>query len=173
MNTEPSNPQSFELTREDVQAMRAKRGLKRRRRRRRLGTTVNIAPMIDVSFLLLIFFLVTTTFERAEGILSSNMPKEQGDQASIALPISPIVVRIQKTGTKHDDFSIRIDRFNEVPQSFDALPEFLRGLFTTPGFDEETPIVIVASDNVPWDHVVACWNAVVRAGSTKIAFAEP
>lgn len=172
MSTEPSPPQPFPLTREDVQAMRAKRGLAHRRRRR-LATTVNIAPMIDVSFLLLIFFLVTTTFERAEGILSSNMPTEQGDRASVALPISPIVVRITKTGDDHDDYTIRVDRFDDVPQSFVALPEFLRGVFLTPGFDEETPIVIVASDDVPWDHVVACWNAVVRAGSTKIAFAEP
>ncbi len=160
------------LTREDVRAMRAKRGLKRRRRRR-LATTVNIAPMIDVSFLLLIFFLVTTTFERAEGILSSSMPAEQGERAAVALPISPIVVRIQKTGEMHEDFAIKIDRFDGAPQTFDALPDFLRGLFKMPGFDEETPIVIVAANDVPWDHVVACWNAVVRAGSKKIAFAEP
>ncbi len=172
MSTAPKHASPIRLSREDIRAKRAKRNLKRHQRRG-LPTTMNIAPMIDVSFLLLIFFLVTTTFERAEGILSSSMPTDQGSRATIALPISPIVVRIQKTGAQHNDFTIKIDRFDGAPQTFDALPEFLVGIFATPGFDEETPVVIVAGNDVPWDHVVACWNAAVRAGSKKIAFAEP
>jgi len=172
MSTEPNGASPIHLTREDIQAMRVKRALQKRRRRK-LAMTVNIAPMIDVSFLLLIFFLVTTTFERAEGILSSRMPTEQGQRASVALPISPIVVRIKKTGARDEDFSIHIDRFDGAPQSFDELPDFLRGLFDKPGFGEETPVVIVAAGDVPWDHVVACWNAAIRAGGKKIAFAEP
>ncbi len=128
--------------------------------------------MIDLAFLFLIFFLVTTTFERAEGILASDMPKRR-THTSVALPVTPIVIRL--TPAAHDPaaFSIQIDRFDNDPKTFDALTEFLRGVQTQPGFDAETPIVIVASDEVRWDHVVSCWNAALRAGCKAIAFAEP
>jgi len=167
---QPDSRPRFSQT--QISAMRAKRRA-RRRRRRGLMPSVNIAPMIDVSFLLLIFFLVTTTFERAEGILSSSMPKETGAHAAVALPISPIVVRVSKSGPGIDNITLSIDRFNDVPQDFDALPEFLQSIFATPGFDHDTPVVIVAGNDVAWDNVVGCWNAAVRAGAKKIAFAEP
>lgn len=145
---------------------------RRRRWKRQTSITMNFAPMIDVTFLLLIFFLVTTTFERAEGLLASDMPHEDRG-TSVALPISPIVVRLEQTGVGHDDFSIRIDHFDGAPDGLAALPEFLIRIREQPGFDAETPVVIVADDGVRWDHVVNCWNAALRAGCKRVAFAEP
>jgi biopolymer transport protein ExbD len=133
---------------------------------------VNFAPMIDVTFLLLIFFLVTTTFERAEGILASQMPKDSG-QRSVALPLSPIVVRHSQESDRHGDFLIRLDRFPNQPATFLELTETIRQIHELPGFDHETPVIIVAGDDVRWDHVVGCWNATVRAGCRSVAFGEP
>ncbi len=150
--------------------------LRRHSRRRRVAggvpMAVNLAPMIDVTFLLLIFFLVTTTFERAEGIIASDLP-DVGVMPAVPLPISPIVVRISQTGPGHEDYMIRIDRFEDAPQDFEALPDFLRQIQQQPGFDRQTPVVIVAENDVRWDHVVNCWNAVLRAGCQRIAFGEP
>lgn len=148
-----------------------------RRRRFRYthgGATLSIqlAPMIDVTFLLLIFFLVTTTFERAEGILASDLPQTRA-QPAVALPISPIVIRISQAGSTGDEYKIDIDRFEDVPRSFAELSGFLVQLQDQPGFDRSTPVVIVAGNNVRWDHVVGCWNAALRAECTKIAFADP
>lgn len=152
---------------------RAHRRNERRRRRRGLSMAVNIAPMIDVSFLLLIFFLVTTTFERAEGILASDLPRNQGAQFAVTLPISPIVVRLDRSGPGDDDYTLRVDRFPRAPSEIEELPEFLRGVHKLPGFDRDTPVVIVATNDVRWDHVVRCWNAIILADCRKIAFAEP
>jgi biopolymer transport protein ExbD len=128
--------------------------------------------MIDVTFLLLIFFLVTTTFERAEGLLTAQMPKDAG-APSVALPLSPIVIRLARTGPEHNDLAIRIDRFERVPTDFDDLAAILRAIHDEPGFDVETPVVIAASNDVPWDHIVGCWNAALRANCRRVAFAEP
>ncbi len=144
----------------------------RRDRTQGAPITVNLAPMIDVSFLLLIFFLVTTSFERAEGILASNLPRDRGAPA-VALPISPIVVRLAQTGPGDDDYSIRIDHFEAVPAGPSELTEHLHRIHQQIGFDQQTPIVIVAQSAVRWDHVVGCWNAALRAGCERIAFAEP
>jgi len=128
--------------------------------------------MIDMSFIMLIFFLVTTRFEQPEGVLASRLPRDSG-VPRVALPISPVVVRLSPTGESLEDYAISIDRFRGVPQDFDALPAFMREIRQRPGFDEQTPVVIVADDDVCWDHVVNCWNAALRAGYEKIAFAEP
>lgn len=134
--------------------------------------TVDLSPLMDIVFLLLIFFLVTTTFERAEGLLASDLPRDTG-APSVALPISPIVIRLAPSGAGADDVAISIDRFENVPQDFEALPGMLVQIHERPGFDRQTPIVIVAENNVRWDHVVNCWNAALRAGCERIAFAEP
>jgi biopolymer transport protein ExbD len=151
-------------------------GRRHPRRRRRKGggvpIAVHFAPMIDVTFLLLIFFLVTTSFERAEGILASQMPRDSG-APTVALPLSPIVVRLVQTGAGHDDFSIGIDQVERTPRSFAELTDTLRAIHERPAFDTETPVVIVAGDDVRWDHVVGYWNAALRAGCERIAFGEP
>ena len=160
----PSDPRRRESRRRRTSA----------RRRRESGATITLdfAPMIDVTFLLLIFFLVTTTFERAEGILDSQMPKDSGAPA-VALPLSPIVVRLTQLGETHDDFAISLDRFPHRPTTFSELTETIRAIHELPGFDRKTPTVIVAGNDVRWDHLVGCWNAALRAGCQSIAFGEP
>ena len=134
---------------------------------------LNLAPMIDVTFLLLIFFLVTTTFKRAEGVFASHLPKTAGRPAA-ALPISPIVVRISPAAggdPAGDDYRIRIDNFTRAPQTFEVLARFLVDIQGNPGFDRKTPVVIFPAPQVRWDHVVNCWNAAVRARCQNITFA--
>jgi len=145
------------------------RPARRAARGRGLPFAVNLAPMIDVTFLLLIFFLVTTTFERAEGILASKLPEATGAPA-VPLPLSPIVVRLTQTGPGGDDYAIDIDNVQSAPRDFEQLADFLRQLQQEPGFDDQTPMIIMADPKVRWDHVVNAWNAAVRRGYKNIAF---
>ena len=154
----------------EVEALRVRR--RRTHHSRGLTATLNLPAMIDLTFLFLIFFLVTTTFERAEGLLASDLPKA-GGRSEVALPMTPIVVRLAPGERDPESVSIRVDRVAVHPTDFSALTELLRDLQTQPGFDNETPVVIVADDEVRWDHVVGCWNAALRANCNAIAFAEP
>ncbi len=139
------------------------------RRRARGPLTLNLAPMIDVTFLLLIFFSVTTTFKRAEGFLSAHLPKDQG-RPTVALPVSPIVVRVDQFGKGPGDYRLRVDNFLNAPATFDELAAFLENVQGNPGFSAATPVVIAADPDVAWDHVVNSWNAAVRAGCKNISF---
>lgn len=60
--------------------------------------------MIDVTFLLLIFFLCTIKFKTLEGKLSAYLPKDVGVNTSPAEPKEKVEIRIQvvKTGEKRD-----------------------------------------------------------------------
>ena len=130
------------------------------------GLSINLTPMIDVTFLLLVFFLVTSTFAKVEGLFAAKLPRDSGLTVP-ALPISPLIVRLTPDG---DGCRIRIDNFTAAPTSFGDLAEFLISVRGNPGFDDQTPVVIVADDALAWDYVAGCWNAAVRASCKNIAF---
>jgi biopolymer transport protein ExbD len=75
------------------------------RRDRRESLTMDLTPLIDVVFLLLIFFLVTSTFKKDELALLLNLPKtEQGagsqkkvDQLTIELSDNDVAVNGKKS----------------------------------------------------------------------------
>ncbi|HEY3246533.1 MAG TPA: biopolymer transporter ExbD [Phycisphaerae bacterium] len=131
----------------------------------------NITPMIDMTFLLLTFYILASSFEQSEGVLASRMPRS-GAVASVALPISPVVVRVQQVGVGPNDFSVAIEGAPQRPASFEELTGLLRQIQQKPGFDSETPVVIQADQRVRWDHIVNVWNSAVRARFRNIAFSE-
>ncbi|MFM7232803.1 MAG: ExbD/TolR family protein [bacterium] len=53
-----------------------KGGLAKRRPKRRVGIRIDMTPMVDVAFLLLIFFMVTTVFRTPKALEINLPPKE-------------------------------------------------------------------------------------------------
>ena len=140
-----------------------------RKKRGRLTSvmTVNLTPAIDITFNLLIFFLVATTFKAAEGILPSEVPTEQGVLEATPLPVSPIRIRLTQIADGPSDYEIRIDNLRRSPNTFVELTAVLEGLIEKPGFDRDTPVILIPGSDVEWDHVVNCFNAVRRVNLGK------
>lgn len=69
---------------------------RRRRRSGRGATTVELTPLIDVVLLLLIFFMVSTTFKR-ESVLAVELPQAQGAPREQAA--AEIMLRLDASGT--------------------------------------------------------------------------
>lgn len=138
-----------------------------------LMTLSRFAPMIDMSFLLLVFFMTTTRFASPEGMLSSQMPAygAGGTGSTIALPLTPLVLRVHAAPQSTAGYSVSVDRFDDAPSDVANLPQFLTGILDEAGFDAQTPLILVADDVVLWDHVVGTWNTALRAGWKNIAFA--
>ena len=63
---------------------------------------MEMTPMIDVTFLLLIFFMCTIKFKVLEGKLAAYLPKDVGVNATQAEPLEKveILMRVQVEGTK-------------------------------------------------------------------------
>lgn len=59
-------------------------------RRRREAVEVNLTPLIDVVFLLLIFFMVSTTFETRQA-LELELPESESGQDMAASPVMLVV----------------------------------------------------------------------------------
>ena len=71
--------------------------LSRRHRRANLATnaTIDLTPMVDVVFLLIIFFMLTTTFITVESGLPVDLPEAQ---TSVASPTNLPTVTINSFG---------------------------------------------------------------------------
>lgn len=144
-----------------------------RRKRQKPGgpaVSLNLVPMTDVCFLLLIFFFLSTRFEKAEGLLPSRLP-QQGT-GSVPLPLSPIVVRIASAGERGEGYALRLDNTAHIPADFNELAGVLSEIQQRPGFDADTPVVIMSDAQVRWDHVVNCWNAAVRVKYKNVLFGQ-
>ena len=64
---------------------------------------LDMTPMIDVTFLLLIFFMCTLKFKTLEGKLAAYLPQDVGVNTSDAEPIEKVEIMLQviEEGTKY------------------------------------------------------------------------
>jgi len=138
---------------------------------------LNLAPMMDVMFNLLIFFLVATTFAMPEGTFLARLPKRVGLSADLAVPVVPIRVLLQ---AREDRTRIFVSCSASGAASSQAVPvadyEQLYGQLVQlqggAGFDRDTPVVLASQDGVDWQDVMQAYNAAIRAGFKKIVFSQ-
>ncbi|THB68641.1 MAG: biopolymer transporter ExbD [Gammaproteobacteria bacterium] len=123
---------------------------------------VNLTPLIDVVFLLLIFFMISTTFKR-ESELTLNLPEASGEPIETELQVFELI--IDKNGVfsvgGHD--VLKGDQ-DEVESLMYALRKELRG-------KENLPFVIRADEYSPHKAVVTAMDAASQLGISKVSFA--
>ncbi len=134
---------------------------------------LNIVPMLDVCFNLLIFFIMVAQFSVGEGILPADLPKGDSGKASTA-PVkpeeAPLIIGLVSDGGAN----VTIDIPGQAtPSDFKGLFALLSELQTKGTYSVESPIIIRPDDNVPWTHVVDAFNAAVRAKFTNVNFGQP
>ena len=138
--------------------------------------TLNLTSMIDVIFLLLIYFVITAVFTPGEGIITAKLPHGTGTPEALKPLEQPIRVVVSAAGTTA--YRLEIDGYG-APADFRQLYEQLLGLQYDPSRDRidgthkpSDPIIIEPNAKVRWQHVVNAFNAAVRARYTNIQFAQ-
>jgi len=144
-----------------------------RRMIRPARTELNLPAMIDVIFLLLIYFIVTASFAADEGVLTTELPA--GGEAADPLAIPPEELRIQLRSVDPAGVEIRV--LDQPVESFRGLAEQLTALQAGAdgdggAFSPEDPVVIEPTGQVRWQHVINAFNAAVKAEYTNINFAS-
>jgi biopolymer transport protein ExbD len=125
--------------------------------RRDGGDLLDLTPLIDVVFLLLIFFMVSTTFIREPGGIRVDLP--HSDTQEFIQEGEEVVVKISDEGTIYVD---------DVPVSEDALKiELQRAVKKDPG----TTVIIKADRSVEHGEVVRVMDLAKRIGLVKMAVA--
>lgn len=131
-----------------------------------------LTPMIDVTFQLLLFFILTMEFRRAEGQLPADLPKQDGPQAAATVKLEEINIRLRVGGTTPEAPPIiEIERFGQATiNNWSELRDVLEDLKKR--FDsDETPVVVKPQGRVRWADVVNAYNQARVAGYKVVGFA--
>ena len=123
-----------------------------------------LTPMIDVTFLLLTFFLLTFMFRQAEGYLPGSLPRRVPPGIEI-----PMEIIVWPAGTHRQAAVFEIEG-GKVPTSSPAeLGQRLLAM-KQQGYGE-MPIVIRCRGDVQWRWAVEAYNQAVRAKYEIVTFA--
>lgn len=150
----------------------------RRVPQQRMG--LNVTAMIDVVFLLLIYFLAVTNFKLGEEVYRLDLP-QRGHAEEVdpfQLDEEPLRIAVSSTGIPAQPYRLQIEGPYEQPENFRLLHDFLLSRKLTPEtpsglFTPDHPIIIVPDTTTRWEHVIETFNAAARAEFTNVTFAEP
>jgi len=117
---------------------------------------INVISMVDIVLVLLLFFMVTTTFVQ-NSHLSMQLPKAQ--QAAKGEPKTPITIDLSASG--------QVSIGGQV-LSMRALSQRLKALAAQ---DPERVIVLRADKDATQQYVIDVLDAAQEAGLTRISFA--
>ncbi len=127
------------------------------RRQSRDQLDVNITPLIDVVFLLLIFFMVSTTFTK-ESHLTVTLPEAKGEVSSEQVRQVEVVINAEGQYTVNDRVLIN--------NSLDTLKRAIQKLS---GGDTSLPFIITADARTPHEYVVRAMDAAGQLGYQKLS----
>lgn len=118
-----------------------------------------MTPLIDVVFLLLIFFMVTTTFSRETRLLV-NLPEANAEAAeSNPAQIEILVAR---------DGSFSINGRALVNSRIETL---IQGLEIESGGDRSLPVLLIADAEATHQSVVTAMDGIGQSGFTRLNIA--
>jgi len=128
-------------------------------RRLKEELSINLTPLIDVVFLLLIFFMVTTTFTR-ETRLSVNLPEADGAPAEENPDQVEILV------SQGGGYSI-----NGRALVNSRLETLMNGLEQVTQGDRNVALILIADAEATHQAVVTAMDAIGRSGFFRLSIA--
>ena len=120
---------------------------------------VNLTPLIDVVFILLIFFMVSTTFQK-ESEIKIELPEASADAVEEKDDVLELVIDAE--GRYFIEQQQVVNTELETLQK--AISKFL-------GDRTEIPVVIRADRRTPYESVVRAMDAVSRLGLVQMSLA--
>ena len=119
---------------------------------------IQLAPLVDVLLLLLIFFLMTWNAARSENELDVKVPKASAAKEKTA-PIGDVVVNVKADG------NVVVNRRTLTGPE---LGELLKGLVR---LNSEQAVVIRGDEVGAYKNIIGVLNICTEAGITNVAFA--
>jgi biopolymer transport protein ExbD len=140
---------------------------------RRSRFALRMAPMIDMIFLLLIFFLVAGKWRPQENFLPFKLPTAQAGHYQFSRP-EPLTIHIFATrsgcqvriGQLH---TVQIENETIAPDLAVLMEKIHQILLDQKRFATD-PIEVVCAPQVKWDHLAKIYNLFFGAGLTDITF---
>ena len=127
------------------------------RRKHREEVGINLTPLIDVVFLLLIFFMVSTTFTR-DTQLSIDLPEAEGVVKEISE--QQVEILIDETGNYRVNGQGLVDNRMRTLQA---------AIYKISAGDTTMPMIITADADAAHQHVVRAMDAAGQMGFVHLS----
>lgn len=127
-------------------------------------TAIELTPLIDVVFLLLIFFMISTTFTK-ETSLKINLPESSGE-ASVQQPLS-IEVQIGA----ESQYAIAADGEGAAKSLINSNRDTLKRALTEYQSQQQLLLIIRADRKAPHEAVIRVMDVAQELGLTNVTFA--
>jgi biopolymer transport protein ExbD len=139
----------------------------------RRGMGLRMAPMIDVVFLLLIFFLVASNWRAEEDFLSMQLSQSNSSAVKVA-DVSPLIVEISHTDNgcevKIAKQHVVIIHGQKIEEGLTKFLDTLQRKLQVSGRYVNDPVQIVCGEQVQWDYVAKIYNVMCGLGMSDITF---
>lgn len=120
---------------------------------------INLVPLIDVILVLIIFFVVTTTFD-ARSVLKLQLPQATGEPSEGQSKALSVLVNADGRYFVDDREALRTD--------VESLKQTLREVA---GDDRERPVLLRADARTPHQAVVTALDALGQLGFSRVSIA--
>lgn len=120
---------------------------------------INLVPLIDVILVLIIFFVVTTTFD-ARSVLKLQLPKADGTPTEATSKALSVLVNSDGRYFVQDREALRTD-----------LESLKRTIVEVAGDDRKRPVLLRADARTPHQSVVTALDALGQLGFRQISIA--
>lgn len=131
---------------------------------------VMMTPMIDVVFLLLVFFLATASFDRLEQILPSGTvdSAEKPNAGGSASPSEPqqtevdeIVIRLELAANSSYDIFLNDQKLTTLEDLMNRLAALIK-------IRQDVPVIIDPDHQLPIERVIGIYDQVRSVGFTSL-----
>jgi biopolymer transport protein ExbD len=118
---------------------------------------INLVPLIDVILVLIIFFVVTTTFD-ARSVLKLELPRASGDRNEAQSKALNLLINAEGRYFVEDREALRTD-----------VESLKRTIVEVAGDDRDRTVLVRADARTPWQAVVTAYDALGQLGFRRIA----
>ena len=120
---------------------------------------INLVPLIDVILILIIFFVVTTTFD-ARSVLKLQLPQANGEPSEASSKALSVLVNAEGRYFVQDREALRTD-----------VESLKRTIVEVAGEDRKRPVLLRADARTPHQSVVTALDALGQLGFRQISIA--
>lgn len=131
---------------------------------------LQIAPMIDVCFLLLFFYILTSKPVKPEADVSMTLPGTVSQEQSLDIPDEQRVAIADNGQIVLNDLPLDTPESKELPALLATLKRFKE---STDANKSEALVTVDVSDRAVHQRVIDVLNACAQAGITGVTFAGP
>ena len=140
---------------------------------RKSSGLLRMTPMIDVIFLLLIFFMITARFAPVEQMLPIKLPAPPKDGKTLKA-IEPLVINLNQTGNELIlEMAGNTIHIIDEPKEYVQIAELLQNIYQKQKRITQDPVELTCNNKVEWNYLAKIYNLLYGMGISNITFPLP